>query len=569
MSKKLKLCAFILAVMMVFSMVLAGCGAAKEDTSNASQTTTKEAQTTAAQTVAEKPVIKILVIDDGRPKWSKDTLFIKFLSDAAEAVVEPVAIPYDVYKDKINTLIASRDFPDVMNMDDMYRQVSEYGTYGLFYDLSPFIKDAGKMPNLNKLVSGASNFYNLMTSSDGKIYGIPKFLESPFVYMGPVVSRKVLLDNNLDYLKDLDTLDDLTNYLRLAKKANGGTPPFITRSGNALVEYVAPMFGTDKKMYYNPENDKYQLGPLDDNYKKMVSWMAGLYKEGLLNKEAWQDSSKFDSYIFNKHGWFFIDNLAPIQFFVPEYLPDRKAEKTNYLQPIMSPKVDGKRYYAGNYFSTGKIDTYRIWSVSATTKHIDNIIKMLDWAYSEEGNQKLIYGIEGETFTKDKDGQPWWVFHFDQKGYDGKAWTGTNKDEGPKYNIITEALGWWNGGNVFYFKDRERDLMPRADLLKDGTIQFGDVTQLSLDFKKWLISEGAFRDQPILKFTPEEGIELKGIEATIDTFVEENVYKFIFGGREFNDSEWSSFTSEVSKMKADRLVEIYNAEYDKYKQAGK
>ena len=74
--------------------------------------------------------------------------------------------------------------------------------------------------------------------------------------------------------------------------------------------------------------------------------------------------------------------------------------------------------------------------------------------------------------------------------------------------------------------------------------------------------DNIIREVPTLTFTTEESDEISLIMTDISTYVSENRINFIYGNRSLE--EFEAFRSAIKDMGIDRVLEIYQAAYDRY-----
>jgi putative aldouronate transport system substrate-binding protein len=67
---------------------------------------------------------------------------------------------------------------------------------------------------------------------------------------------------------------------------------------------------------------------------------------------------------------------------------------------------------------------------------------------------------------------------------------------------------------------------------------------------------------PTLRFSDAEIVEVQALQRDIDTYVDENRDKFISGQLPF--SQWNSFQTGLQQLRIARLVELYNAAYQRF-----
>ena len=67
---------------------------------------------------------------------------------------------------------------------------------------------------------------------------------------------------------------------------------------------------------------------------------------------------------------------------------------------------------------------------------------------------------------------------------------------------------------------------------------------------------------PPLNLTREEASEISNIRTMIDDYVEENQALFCLGSRDI-DTEWDAYVKEFSALGLDRMLEVYQAAYER------
>ena len=169
----------IVLLVMVFFTVLAGCGTAKIDGTQASTAAEVSAAATAPaasspETPKEKAVISFLKWGEGSERDLDMDSIAKFNAANPDIEVKGEVIKYDDYLSKINTLIAANSTPDIFYINE-YLPV-EWGQKGIGTDLRPYYEKNGTTPE-DKYVGAA-----LFKSADNKIWGVASSLATMMVY---------------------------------------------------------------------------------------------------------------------------------------------------------------------------------------------------------------------------------------------------------------------------------------------------------------------------------------------------------------------------------------------------
>lgn len=140
------------------------------------------------------------------------------------------------------------------------------------------------------------------------------------------------------------------------------------------------------------------------------------------------------------------------------------------------------------------------------------------------------YGIEGEQYTLDENGEYVWSEEMLK-----------NIAEGLRKHTLPPswAPSWVDA-------DRQNVAMPEVALAMQET---------------WR-SDNSYV-MPSVTLTAEEAGEYADISADLNTFLEENELQFITGAKSIED-EWDSFLATYESMGAARCVELYQAALDRY-----
>ncbi|MDT3427932.1 putative aldouronate transport system substrate-binding protein [Paenibacillus forsythiae] len=213
----------------------------------------------------------------------------------------------DVFVEKRNLAVASGSLPDaIFNADYSDYELLKLAKDGAIIPLNDLIDKY--MPNLKKVLEEAPEYKAMITAPDGNIYGFPWIEE-----LGEGKERIQAVDSmpwiNVDWLKKLNlempkTTEELKKVLIAFKtqdpNGNGQADEiplsFINKPGAEDLAYLFASFGEGE----NPDhavvsNDgKVIFAPAEEGYKNAVSYINELYKEGLIDVEAYtQDWSTY------------------------------------------------------------------------------------------------------------------------------------------------------------------------------------------------------------------------------------------------------------------------------------
>ena len=519
--KNLKL--FLALLMMVVMLPVFGGGGSSSPTDMAS---------------GEKPTIRLMTSMSSSQHVTKDTWLFMEYGAAANAWVEPLAIPRAEYRDKLVTVLASGDLPDIMlargAADPVADIVDQYGPEGVFEQID---KHWAKLPSLKKWYDKFPDAYKISTSADGHIYGIPTFNEYNAVSNIFEIRADLLRKGGVEWT-DVDTLEDVTNALRILKQQNGGKPPLSLRwTWAQKFQMFCEYFGTLNTAWYDEKADTYKFGPLTDRYKIMIETMASWYKEGLLHPDFHTMEDQFLEGLYMTG-----DITSKIGSPGWDY---STAIPGSEQQAIKTPLINGVRY---GQPSDGNVSYKMPWVISADSKYIDNCLKLIDFMYTDYGAQAPWMGKEGLTWKKRDDGKPEWM---------------TKSDANP------------DAENVYFYGIANSDLL-RVELniwgpkKNRGPLRPGDQRdpERIANFMVYLDKTGSIgAPTPQVKLSNEELATVQEKGAVLNTLIDENSLRFILGTKPM--SQWDAFINDVKAQNPQEIVTIFNDALKRYKASGK
>ena len=529
----------ILSLIVLFALLISVCACTSEitgtDKTTTPTTSATKATTTATTQETETPTITVGLVDEGQTKWSAELYTMQKMAEAGGVYFNVQTISKNDFVTKANAMIAAESIPDLWFTLGMYGQILEYGTKGVFMPLDDYL---GDMPNVMEYADKYPDFLKVMrASSDGKVYGLPQVWDMKNTnWSVPLIRADLLAENGVE-TESIITIDDLFNALIVLKDATGKAP-WVCRYGENWVEAMANVFGTGYGTYYNRETDKYQFGPGEANFKLMVEFLTKCYSEGLVNPDIYKLQDQTVEQMFAASEASFIIDYYLLRNYWGPGSPGGDPSKAT-LEVIATPQVNGVRYYS-DVFNSPVIKN-NITVISAKTKHLDSVIKILDWGYSDIGIEKLSWGEEDVHFKLNSEGEREFIVKQKEEWYNH-----IGADDKTIYDIGIFRWGW----NNFVWPE---------DIALNKSIN-GDV---SAKLQATIVENEMIADAaPIQIFTQEESDRKKELEASIKTFLSENVAKFITGQKPL--SEYDQFVSDITALKTQELLDIYNAALDRY-----
>ena len=430
--------------------------------------------------------------------------------------------------EKFNVMCASGEYPDLIEAD--------FTTYkggpakavedGVIIYLDEYIDKYA--PNYKKYLDEHPDVARQVKTDDGHYYTFAWFRgdDSLMCWKGPQI-RKDMLDKAGLALPE--TLEEWDTALRKFKEMGIEYP--LSSVGNGFFDTFSGIFGVSETFYQEDGIVKY--GVIEPAYKDYISQLRTWYKDGILDQDFYaQDDKTYRAKVTSgKVGAFVASAGGDMGSFIPvlsQLDPGIKLAGTKY--PVMN-KGDISR------FGQKDFAYYPATSVSISTqcKNIEAAVKFLDYGYSEEGHMFYNFGTEGESYemvdgyptyteliTKDPDGLP---MQFSLSKYTAVAY-----------------------GGPFVQDARYYDQYLPYDEQKDAV-------------KLWTEHDGSTRI-PYISYTLEENTRRSTLLSPIQSYVSENLLKFITGQESMD--KWDSFVAQIKKSGIDEVIGITQAALDRY-----
>ncbi|MGF7033182.1 ABC-type glycerol-3-phosphate transport system substrate-binding protein [Paenibacillus mucilaginosus] len=369
------------------------------------------------------------------PPWGEDAA-TKWIKENKKVTVKPVNSG-GAAKQKLNTMIASSELPDVI-WTDRGSDVEKLREAGMLVAYDEYIE---KYPNLKKWLGPEG--LNMLRSPDGKIYQFPNwYTNQPNGNAGYVVNKKIYKELGSP---KLETTDDLYAYLKMVKEKYPNVVPYephLAKDGQGLdVLYSAFAENHPNSFVGNravPNGDKLTSIFTDPVFREATQYTSKLFREKLITQDALtQTVDQITEKVVNGNVAVFA-GASPTDIGLKAHTAlSAKDPEAGYfvIWPIHKPGLDKNKIFPGNYTQLG-------WNVSLITKAAKDpeaIFAFLDWYTGPEGQRVQMWGPPG-TY------------------WDGLEADGMTPKFTEKYSSDTEGLSklqsvtinmMWNGNTVY------------------------------------------------------------------------------------------------------------------------
>lgn len=310
--------------------------------------------------------------------------------DRTGVTLDIEAPPISNYTDRLNIVMASGELPDILYVQNFDATYQQWARDGLLLDLTDYLTPE-KMPIASKVLT-KDELSSAMV--DGRIYALPRVQTKPLdciLYRG-------------DWLDKLGLeIPTTPEEFAVVMKAFATMDP----DGNGLDDtygiYIRNwedrnlIHGFDVRPTPVPDADgKYELMQAQEHYMDFLDWLRGMYADGSVYPEwylatAYEDQ---DMFFAGKVGALYTDIVVNHLITFANNETFKAANPGAYLVAGPALHMDGAET-ANVYYPP------QIWGgvmVNADSEHIDEAIKLIDDAYSDECTTLLLKGIEGENY---------------------------------------------------------------------------------------------------------------------------------------------------------------------------
>lgn len=450
-----------------------------------------------------------------------DNLVLKTAEAETNVHLELQEVSFMAQEEQFNLMVASNDYPDIIQrFGALYTKgIDNAIEEDILMDLTDLLPDYA--PNYSFLRDNNEELKKSTTTDTGKV-GSFFFLIGDAdlgTRQGLWIRQDWLEAQNLDVPA---TYDELHEVLLTLKDAYGCSDPLLLTS-TGYFSSMTLLGGFDVGAGFYNQDGTIKYGPIEDGFREYVEMMHQWYTEGLISSDFATRSEMalmFDAtsiindstavWNANYRGDDSWKNSAADPNFTPLAIPDMTQTGTEQIH------VGGKGSNVDGYGCV----------ISTNCHDPETAVAWIDWWYSDEATMLASYGIEGETFNYNEDGQPLYtdvVLNNDL----GSARAMRNIYTGMSlafrmFRVVT--AGYDNG----------------YDILDRGT---------------WVTNrDNAWDISNFISRTTEEGEDYNAVMSEVETYVEENIPKFIIGDRDL--SEWDTYVQDIKNMGIDEAIEI-------------
>jgi len=506
--------------------------------------------------VTEPVTLKILVSNGEQISDFNKNAYTQWLEEKTGIDLQIDVVNSTDAQTKLNLVLASGDLPDVLlGFSPSSSLMAQMGAEGTFLPLNDLMAKYGDETK-RVFQTERPQLLPLITSPDGKIYGLPTVNECFHCFL----SQKMWV-----YKPWLDklgiavptTTDEFEAMLKAFKDKdpNGnGIADEVPFSGNVEGQggwhNSVEQFLMNSFVFYDRiQQDrlllidgKVQAAYAQPGYQEGLRYLNRLYTEGLIDPNALiQDNaallqlgSQMEPHLLGavSGGWMGT-------FTNPQTLA-QGGEMDNWIAvpPLKGPEGVQTAAYAPWGFTVGN------FIITNKAAHPDVAFRLADLMYSLDATMRDTFGVEGTDWIKPPEGE---------LGINGKQAayrTTANWGEG-----MTDT-SWRQTGMTYRTSDFR--------LSQSAKDQFVEVPLYEASNAMLPYAPSIADLIPPLTYPDADAKDLTEVQLSVKTYVDEMLVRFITGDANI-DTEWDSYLTTLDSQGLPRLLEITQKAYDAQK----
>lgn len=454
-----------------------------------------------------------------------------------------VELPYGDYYTKNQVYVASGEYSDVF-LTFGIDQIIKLGESKQILNLSDYSKNT---PNYNTFLEAGQKKYVQNKKGDVFAFATASVGEQNGNQSVNTLRFDVFEKNNIPIPTNVE------EYYQAAKKLKEIYPdsyPYTPMGGiDSILNTFLQINHTGRSLYYNGEKFVYPLANDEARVKEVVEYLKKMYDEKLLDPEFLTQSNDLLMQKMLSGKTFMVSGFMAIR--INQYINNNKEYNVRWgIIPELKNFHNEVPWKHESCRSGKRLDAGSGIVINSKAKNPDELVKLIDYQYSDEMIELNNWGIEGVTFTKDADGN--------RKYTDEIINSENSQTKLAEYGVGASMSV--RCGIQFMPQDFDSYLSLYKDVpvYKDGK-EYADNWYHFTDTAWGKDSINPDSEKPSYSLESVEQYKYNSALESLNTYMDENISKFIIGQKSM--SEWDSFVKGAS------AVADYNDIADKFNKA--
>lgn len=458
-------------------------------------------------------------------KSFNDQLFFKKMEELTNVRIKWEHASPDPGVDALSLLMASGDLPDFICGISAI-DCARYGLRGALEPLNDWINCCA--PNYSRLLQKQPEILGSLTAPDGKAYGFPRAWEDRIVatFAGFIIRK--------DWLDELglpipETTDQYYETLKAFKEKDPARYPFTWDPTPLIWQWGVGSHGPNNPLDFYRDGSAVKYGPLEAGYQEALAYINKLYTEGLLDPEYQETMNTPDFLQARMTTGISGAMLGYAGTHLTAYIKTLGPGKITAMKPPKGPQ--GDQYVLSNH---GVIDASQCGAIAKSSQHKEELVKYIDYYYSDSGVLLMNWGLYGETYTIENG----------EKKYTAKV---------TQHESLSTSEYMWNYVSPVWIGPMLVDVASskatRAPEAWEGIQIWATVSdKIKL---------------PIVYFTQEEQNIVTERMTDINTLVAETMSGFIDGSKTL-DADYKAFVDTLRGLGIQEVIDTYQKAYDRF-----
>lgn len=557
----------LLLVLAVLIALLAGCSGETQQTEEPSsapetsevQESQAPAEAAPAEDEAQEPQVEEEAVQPVKYGFDEPTTYSLWmaLSNAANTYISDPATELTIFReltDRLNisfdiTSVNSDAFTELFNImiasGDYCDIISQMNTYSAGYDdaiENEVIRDIHDLvkeyaPNYWAKLTEDPNTYLSQVTDKGNLATLAIFLND-----ASARSQQWGLITNGDWYDEFGmdiatTVDEFHEYLVKAHDTHGAQFSIAAEGVEASLlsayNIAAGAYVVDGKVLYG-----YQQPEMFEYFQLINDW----YHEGIIETEFYNGATDTGARLAGTADGTFSawGGTAEVSVNVAKFDAEghhTKIAGTPYLKFEDSDEIhtlDNISYV----FQNGSA----AWAFRADMPDEDviGLLSVVEYMFTDEGNLLFNYGVEGEGFVYDENGEP--------------VFSDLVLDNPEKL--------MFNAASYIYASHNSTTFIPAVMDLEKSFVNFTDEQWQCLDVFTTM-GDDLYTLPRAVTFTTEESERYNLHSTDVSTYIEETIIDWIVG-EAVTEAQWDEFQQRLVDLGIEEMMEVQQSAYDRY-----
>lgn len=440
---------------------------------------------------------------------------------------------------EVNLMLASGSYPDIINHADIYSNGIEAAVdHEIVIDLKDYIMN--DMPNVLATFMNYSSGDVLkeITTSQGYMPYIPQLHKDPIIDSFAIGLRMDLVNEmNTQVPETFDEMHDLLAEV----KSTYGLQYGMQKEGfdhALLMGYNLTPAGSEGtgSSGFRVVDGKVSPSSVADEMYDYITMIRDWYAEGLIFTDFISNENYTQNNMLGTGSLFGFGGVLSSTIAEADAAgAGCQIEVIPYLTPTGNETI--------KVHGSGSIVRCPAWSISTQCDEdtIPLILQLIEYMFSDEGILLYNYGIEGEAFRYDDNGQPEWT------------------------DLVLNYEGGTTTSAFLYATANPTEYMP--GVYDDAKFNYS-YTPAMLDCEDIInhSSTGEF-DYPKAAenlISSEDSLRAANPSTDLSTYVTETVLSWIHGEKSLDEAAWESYVDTCFTMGLQEIIDIYQDAFDAY-----